>query len=112
MELYQSPEFQKNMLQNIETSLEQIKGGVEPTPTSNNPKAKSLNGKIESSQLQAIKKEAFIKGNPNAKITVIEYSDFQCPYCKKFHEDGTLEKLAQNYPQDVNLIFKSFVVHE
>lgn len=27
-----------------------------------------------------------VRGNPNAKFTVIEYSDFQCPYCAKMHE--------------------------
>ncbi len=27
-----------------------------------------------------------MRGNPNAKFTVIEYSDFQCPYCAKMHE--------------------------
>jgi protein-disulfide isomerase len=27
-----------------------------------------------------------VRGNPNAKYTVIEYSDFQCPYCAKMHE--------------------------
>jgi protein-disulfide isomerase len=27
-----------------------------------------------------------VRGNPNAKFTIIEYSDFQCPYCTKMHE--------------------------
>jgi len=27
-----------------------------------------------------------VRGNPEAKFTVIEYSDFQCPYCAKMHE--------------------------
>lgn len=27
-----------------------------------------------------------VRGNPNAKFTIIEYSDFQCPYCAKMHE--------------------------
>lgn len=27
-----------------------------------------------------------VRGNPNAKYTVIEYTDFQCPYCAQFHE--------------------------
>jgi protein-disulfide isomerase len=28
-----------------------------------------------------------VRGNPNAKFTIIEYSDFQCPYCAKMHEE-------------------------
>lgn len=27
-----------------------------------------------------------VRGNPEAKYTVIEYADFQCPYCTKMHE--------------------------
>ena len=27
-----------------------------------------------------------VRGNSNAKFTVIEYADFQCPYCAKMHE--------------------------
>ena len=27
-----------------------------------------------------------MRGNPSAKFTVIEYADFQCPYCAKMHE--------------------------
>ncbi|OGW39295.1 MAG: hypothetical protein A2X58_13095 [Nitrospirae bacterium GWC2_56_14] len=27
-----------------------------------------------------------VRGNPNAKFTIIEYSDFQCPFCAKMHE--------------------------
>lgn len=27
-----------------------------------------------------------VRGNPNAKYTVIEYADFQCPFCAQFHQ--------------------------
>src|SRR3990167_3812003 len=34
-------------------------------------------------------------GNPNATITVIEYSDLECPFCKTFHQ--TLHRLMDDY---------------
>lgn len=36
------------------------------------------------------------KGNPNAPVTVIEFSDFQCPFCLRFFEQ-TLPALQENY---------------
>ncbi|MCZ7548233.1 MAG: DsbA family protein [Anaerolineales bacterium] len=35
-------------------------------------------------------------GDPNAPITITEYSDFQCPYCKRFADD-TEKQLVETY---------------
>ncbi len=36
-----------------------------------------------------------IRGNPNAPIMVIEFSDFDCPFCKNFHE--TMNRIMDEY---------------
>ena len=36
-----------------------------------------------------------ILGNPNAKITIVEFGDYQCTFCYKFH-DETMKKMAAN----------------
>jgi len=36
-----------------------------------------------------------ILGNPDAEIVIVEYSDFECPYCKGFHE--TMKKIMDEY---------------
>ncbi len=45
-------------------------------------------------------------GPKNAKVTLIEYSDFQCPFCKR-HEP-TLQQLLQQFPKDVRLIYRHY----
>jgi len=37
-----------------------------------------------------------VKGNPNAPVTVVEYSDFQCPFCSRFFQE-TLPLIQENY---------------
>jgi protein-disulfide isomerase len=45
-------------------------------------------------------------GPPNARITLVEFSDFQCPFCvKAIHQ---LEAVMKAYPSQVRLIFKQF----
>jgi len=45
------------------------------------------------------------KGKADAKVTVVEFSDFQCPYCEK--GAATMEALLKEYPNDVKLVFKN-----
>jgi len=47
-----------------------------------------------------------IYGNPDALISLIEYSDFECPYCKRFHP--TAEALVAAYPGQVNWVYRHF----
>jgi protein-disulfide isomerase len=46
------------------------------------------------------------KGPAKAKVTIVEFSDFQCPYCVV--AVGKLNDLLQAYPRDVRLVFKQF----
>lgn len=46
------------------------------------------------------------KGPAKAKITIIEFSDFQCPYCRRGYE--TMEEVQKMYPNDVKVVFKHF----
>ncbi len=47
------------------------------------------------------------KGNPNAKVVVVEYSDYQCPFCKRAFEQ--LErKLLEQYGDKIKFVYKHF----
>jgi protein-disulfide isomerase len=47
-------------------------------------------------------------GNLNAKVTIIEYADFQCPACKAFEGIVSPVITDPNYTNKVNFIFKYF----
>lgn len=65
-----------------------------PAPTANKP----VNIKVS--------KDDHIRGNFDAPITIVEYSDFQCPYCSRFHD--TMTQVMENYPNDVRWVYKNF----
>ena len=54
-------------------------------------------------------KNAPILGDPKASITLVEYSDFECPVCRNLHD--VLRGLLPNYPQ-VRVIFKDFPLEQ
>ncbi len=47
-----------------------------------------------------------ILGNPNAPVTIVEFTSMQCPHCGRAGE--TLKQLVERYPEDVRLVFKHF----
>ncbi len=46
----------------------------------------------------------WVKGDNNAQITFITYSDVDCPYCKQFHT--TIKKIMPDYHDSVRWVFR------
>jgi protein-disulfide isomerase len=46
------------------------------------------------------------KGPANAPVTIVEFSDFQCPYCSRV--GPTLQKVLEDYPKDVRVVYKHY----
>jgi protein-disulfide isomerase len=46
------------------------------------------------------------RGDPSAPVTIVVYSDFQCPFCARLKP--TMDKLLQEYPGKVKVYYKQF----
>ncbi|MDX1439113.1 MAG: thioredoxin domain-containing protein [Rubricoccaceae bacterium] len=44
-----------------------------------------------------------VRGNPDAPVTIVEFSDFQCPYCARAY--STVEQILEKYPEDIRLVY-------
>jgi 2-hydroxychromene-2-carboxylate isomerase len=47
-----------------------------------------------------------VRGAPMAPVTIVEFSDFQCPYCSAAHPE--LERLVREFEGQIKLAFKHF----
>jgi protein-disulfide isomerase len=46
-------------------------------------------------------------GPADAEIVIVEFSDFQCPYCQQFHEE-TFPDLLAAYPGKIRFVYRNF----
>ncbi|OGY42874.1 MAG: hypothetical protein A2729_03090 [Candidatus Buchananbacteria bacterium RIFCSPHIGHO2_01_FULL_39_14] len=58
------------------------------------------------SKVPAVTNNDHIRGDKNAKITMIEYSDFQCPFCQR--HAPTMAKVLEDYQGKVRLVYRHF----
>lgn len=52
------------------------------------------------------KERDHIRGNPEAPVTLVEYSDFECPFCKRFQP--TLKRIVDDSGGQVRWVFRHF----
>jgi protein-disulfide isomerase len=50
--------------------------------------------------------EAPMKGSPNAKVTLVEFADYECPHCKRFQP--VLRQILDEFHGEVKLYFKHY----
>ena len=46
------------------------------------------------------------KGPANAAVTIVEFSDFECPYCGGFYP--TLKEIEKNYKDKIRIVYRQF----
>lgn len=50
------------------------------------------------------------RGPENARVTITEYGDYNCPSCKIYHELGIIQQVLDDFPDDVRFVFRHFPI--
>lgn len=71
--------------------------------------ARAASGKLpenQASKIPEISDDDHVRGSSNAEVFIIEYSDFQCPFCQRFHP--TAQQALDEYGDDVAWVYRHF----
>lgn len=62
--------------------------------------------------INPVTEDDHIRGNPNAQIMLVEYSDYDCPFCKNFHE--TMNRIMAEYGADgrIGWVYRHFPLEQ
>lgn len=69
-----------------------------------NPSAVQKEEKPANIQLAAITDQDYYKGGKDAKVTIVEFSDTECPFCKRFHD--TMNQAMAKYGDNIKWVYK------
>jgi protein-disulfide isomerase len=85
-------------------------GGKTTTTTGGTAQPQAIaQGKLSEEQtkkIPALTDSDHVRGDRNADIVLIEYSDYQCPFCKQFHP--TMQKVLDEYGDKVAWVYRHF----
>ncbi len=88
----------------LQTISQAVADGISKSPT------------VQTAQNQAVPQNINVSadddpfwGPKDAPVTIVEFSDFQCPYCGRFHKD-TYEQLRKNYEGKIRFVYRDFPI--
>lgn len=86
--------------------LEANKGGANnaQAPAAAAPQAPAE--PLTADNIPKVAKEDWVKGNRNATVALVEYSDMECPFCKRFHP--TAQQIVDTYKDKVMWVYRHY----
>ena len=78
---------------------------IEKQKRADRERAGNVAGKV-----RPVGKNDHVRGNPNAPVTLVEYSDFECPFCKRFH--ATLKQVVAQSNGQVRWVYRHYPLEQ
>lgn len=82
-------------------------GGTSGNVAANAPQPQAaIDESASLDEMRAVSADDHVRGNLNAPVKIVEYSDFECPFCKRFH--FTMQQTVKEYDGKVAWVYRQF----
>jgi protein-disulfide isomerase len=86
-----------------------IIAGAYSSGTGSSSNSNTASSTFVATTVPAITSVDWTEGNPNAKVSLVEYGDFECPACGEYYP--VVQQLVQNYSSTVRFVFRNFPLY-
>lgn len=87
----------------VDSADKNVAGAQVPPSDQDPPSAPS---EPQVGDLEPVGEDDHVRGNADAEVLIVTYSDIECPYCGRFHE--TMSQLMDEYGDEVRWVFRHF----
>ena len=102
--IYKDESYISQQTEAIDATLEQFAVETESnTPSESNDDVSAV--------VENLLATAPVRGDKNARFTIIEYTELLCPYCQRHSTNGTIEAVMEKFPGEVNSISRHYIIH-
>ncbi len=107
--MVKNPKYGDNIKQSLEAQIAQMEGNEDGAPAKDKPAAEpKATGNLSQEDISSLTKDVYVKGDKNASILWVEYSDLECPFCKRLHDSGAIKNLEAKYGNKLAVAFKHY----
>jgi protein-disulfide isomerase len=95
----ETPQFPREQCEEIATNYDQVLGELKQREAQNQPLSPEVQAKLAAADAPSF-------GPENAKVTIIEFSDFQCPFCSR--AANVVHQIKEKYGDKVHFVFRQY----
>ena len=108
-ELYKTQSFIDYVTERTDASIESFNAQFGSSEESENTQTNSAEDvKVAVEEMIA---NSPVRGNKDARFTIIEYTELLCPYCQMHSQQKTIDSVIEQFPDEVNSVSRHFIIH-
>lgn len=107
-QIYKTNTWSEQQAESIDYTIEQFRAQYKDT--SDNTNTDNSNADV-TAMVENLLATAPVRGDKDARFTIIEYTELLCPYCQRHSVNWTIESVMDQFPWEVNSVSRHFIIH-